>query len=194
MSFKDNVDFVKEELTTQEQFIENFVKAEKFYKKYKMKIIALLVILFITIIGFIVNNYIEKKNKIKANEAFAMFLQDPKNADALKTLESTSKDLFEIANFMIAKKENKETTINVKYLKELNEFDLAVKKNDLQKLDQLSMNDDFLLKEYAIFYKALLLAEQDKIKEAKNTLKTIPSESNLKELVNLLEHYLTTKG
>lgn len=194
MSFKDNVDFVKEELTTQEQFIENFVKAEKFYKKYKMKIVALIVILFIIIIGFVVNNYIEKKNKIKANEAFAMFLQDPKNTDALKTLESTSKDLFEIANFMIAKKENKETTINVKYLKELNEFDLAVKKNDLQKLDQLSMNDDFLLKEYAIFYKALLLAEQDKIKEAKNTLKTIPSESNLKELVNLLEHYLNTKG
>ncbi len=33
MSLKENVDYVKDELNTEEKFLESFVKVERFYKK-----------------------------------------------------------------------------------------------------------------------------------------------------------------
>lgn len=35
MSLKENVDFVKNELNSEEKFLESFVKIERFYKKIK---------------------------------------------------------------------------------------------------------------------------------------------------------------
>ena len=40
MSIKENVDYVKEELNSQEKFLESFVKGERFYKKYRTLIFA----------------------------------------------------------------------------------------------------------------------------------------------------------
>lgn len=194
MSLEENVKFVKEELTSQEEFLSSFVKAERFYNKHKMQLIGLSVVIVVLVLGFVAKNYMDDRNKILANEAFTKFLENPKDAQALTTLQESNNDLFQIANYMNAKKENKIASIDVKYLKELNEFDQAMKANDLAKLEALSMNDNFLLKEYAIFYRALILAQQDKIAESNAVLKTIPAESNLKELVNLLKHYLITKG
>lgn len=194
MSLKENVDYIKDELTSQEQFLSGFVKAERFLKKHKSKLIAGVSIVVIALIGLSIKTFIDDKNKKEANIAFTKFLENPKDATALDSLKNTNNELYQIAQYMIAKKENKQTTIEVKYLKEINEFDHAIKANDLKKLEQLSMNENFLLKEYAIFYRALLLAQQNKIAEANTVLKSIPQESNLKELVNLLKHYLVTKG
>ncbi len=36
MSLKENMDFVKEELNSEEKFLEGFVKLERFFKKYKL--------------------------------------------------------------------------------------------------------------------------------------------------------------
>ena len=35
MAIKDDIDSIKEELNTQEQFLENIIKSERFLKKYK---------------------------------------------------------------------------------------------------------------------------------------------------------------
>ena len=55
------------------------------------------------------------------------------------------------------------------------------------------MENNFLLKEFAIFNKALILANEGKYQEAKDTLKLIPETSQVKDLVTLLNHYLITK-
>ncbi len=51
----------------------------------------------------------------------------------------------------------------------------------------------FLLKEFAIFNKALLLANEGKFKDAKTALNLIPQSSKAYELSSLLKHYLLTK-
>lgn len=194
MSLKDNMDFVKDELTSQEQFLSSFVSAERFFKKHKNKLIAIVAVAIVASIGLVIKNYIDEENKINANQAFSKFLTDPNDAEALAKLKDSNEQLYQIANYMIAKKENKATNIDVKYLKELNEFDTAIKNNDIKKLEQLSMNDNFLLKEYAIFYRALLLAQNGKIAEAKKLADSISTDSSIKELVNLLKHYIASKG
>ena len=55
------------------------------------------------------------------------------------------------------------------------------------------MEKDFLLKEFAIFNKALILTKDGKFNEAKDALKLIPPTSQVKDLVSLLNHYLLTK-
>ena len=65
--------------------------------------------------------------------------------------------------------------------------------NDVEKLNSLSMQSDFLLKEFAIFNKALVLVNEGKYKEAKVALTLIPKSSKAHELSALLEHYLLTK-
>lgn len=193
MSLKDNVEYVKDELNTQEKFLENFVKTERFFKKYKKLILSLLVILVVAIIALIVMKTINEKNKIEANIAFENFLQNNKDSNALEVLKNTNKKLYEIAIFLNSKNEGKIVEVDVPFLKELSIYQKALEENSLEKLNNVSMQNDFLLKEFAIFNKALILAQEGKIEESKTTLTLIPQTSKAYELANLLNHYLATK-
>ena len=77
--------------------------------------------------------------------------------------------------------------------KELSTFQQSTTIKNLEELNTLSMQNDFLLKEFAIFNKALLLSNDGKYEEAKEALKQIPQTSKASEFANLLNHYLLTK-
>ena len=98
MSIKDNVDFVKEELNSEEKFLEGFVKIERFYKKYKLIIITAVVIVVGGIIGYYVSNYFKKQTKLEANIAFNKVLENPNDKAALDTLKEKNKQLFKLQN------------------------------------------------------------------------------------------------
>ncbi|MFK2822926.1 hypothetical protein [Arcobacter sp. YIC-80] len=189
MSMKENVDFVKGELNSEEKFLESFVKVERVFKKYKFPIIAVVVLLIALTVGLSVKSYMDEQNLIKANKAFETLLQNPKDEKALSTLKETNNKLYQVASYINGEKEN----IEVKYLKELVAYNKALEENSIEKLNTLSMQNDFLLKEFAIFNKALLLANNGKYEEAKTALKLIPNDSKAFELANLLKHYLATK-
>ncbi len=193
MSLKENINNVRDELNTEEKFLESFVKVERFYKKYKLLIIALLIIVIGGTIAFYITKSIQNKNKIEANIAFNEVLKNPKDETALSTLKQKNEKLFQIATYMQALKENKIVEVDIKYLKELAQYQDALEKNDINKLNSVSMQNDFLLKEFAIFNKALILTNTGKYEDAKATLKLIPEDSKVNELVKILKHYLITK-
>jgi hypothetical protein len=190
---KENVKFVKDELNSEEKFIEGFVKVERIYKKYKALIFALTAIIIIAVIGLSVNSYIKNENKTQANIAFDTLLQNPSDKEALESLKVTNKRLYDVIVYIQAKKDNKDIEINVPYLKELASYQKALKNKNVSELNTLSMQNDFLLKEFAIFNKALILTEQGKYKDAKVALNLIPSSSKVYELASLLKHHLLTK-
>lgn len=193
MSIKENVDYVKEELSSQEKFLENFVKGERFYKKYRILIFAFIAIVVIGSIGFVVKNNIDESNKLEANLAFNKVLQNNNDTQALEVLKNKNEKLYEVALFLQAKKENESVEVNIPLLKELSKYQIALANKNIDELNNLSMQSDFLLKEFAIFNKALLLSDEAKYVEAKETLKLIPQTSKAFELANLLNHYLLTK-
>lgn len=193
MSMKENVDFVKDELNSEEKFLESVVKVESFYKRYKALIIGLGSIAVVAIIAISINNYNNEKNKIAANIAFDKVIADPKDIEALNTLKETNNKLYEVAMYLQAKKDGNYPDTNIPYLKELSEYKKALTNKNVEKLNSLSMQSDFLLKEFAIFNRALVLVEQGKHEEAKVALKLIPQSSKASELSKLLEHYLLTK-
>ena len=193
MSLKENIDYVKEELSSEEKFLEGSVKAERFFKKYKVLIIAgvsLAVVAFATVS---ITGYLKEENKKEANIAFNQILKNPNDTTALSVLEDKNRKLHQIALYLQAKKENKVVNIDVKFLKELTEYKNVLKDQNIDKLNSISMQNDFLLKEFAIFNKALIQVENGKYEDAKATLRLIPTTSTVTDLVKILNHYLLTK-
>jgi len=192
MSLKEDVGYIKNELSSEEKFIENFVKGERFFKKYKTLIIAVVVILIIGLIGFTVKKSIDNSNKHDANIALSQFLENG-DEKALETLKNKNEKLYEVALFLQAKKDNKIASIELPLLKELVKFQIATASNNIEELNSLSMQNDFLLKEFALFNKALILVNEGKYEEAKKELSQISQTSKAYELATLLNHYLLTK-
>ena len=193
MSIKENVDYVKTGLSSEEKFLESFVKSERFFEKYKTLIFAFVIIIIVGIIGFFIKENLAQSNKLKANIAFNQVLENSNNAQALATLKDKNPQLYDIALYLQAKKEAKVAQISVPLLKELSKYQTALANKNISELDNLSMQNDFLLKEFAIFNKALLLTNEGKFNEAKITLALIPQTSKAFELAKLLNHYLITK-
>ena len=193
MSLKENVNYVKDELNTEEKFLEGFVKIERFYKKNKLIVIALVVIIIGAVIGIYVTKSIQSSNKLEANIAFNKVLENPKDLESMNILKEKNKQLFQIAEYIQAVKEGKTSDTQVKYLKDLVSYQKALETNNVEELNNLSMQNDFLLKEFAIFNRALILTNEGKFEDAKATLKLIPSDSKVNDLVNVLKHYLVTK-
>ena len=193
MSIKENVDYVKSELSSEEKFLENFVKDERFFKKYKTLIFGFIAVIFIGIIAIFIKNHLDESNKFEANIAFNKVLKNNNDTQALADLKEKSPQLYDVAIFLQAKNESKQTDINVPLLKELSKYQTALANKSISELDNLSMQKDFLLKEFAIFNKALLLTNEGKFNEAKTSLALIPETSKAHELAKLLNHYLLTK-
>jgi hypothetical protein len=192
MSLKDNMDFVKEELNSEEKFLESFVKVERFFKKYKLLILSAVVIVVLGIIALSVTSYLKEQNKIEANIVFQKVLKDPNDTKALESLKGLNTKLYDIALFN-QKNAQKDSSINTDFFKELLAYEKAINEQNIEKLNSVSMEKNFLLKEFAIFNKALILAKDGKYQEAKDALKLIPETSQVKDLVTLLNHYLITK-
>ncbi len=193
MSIKDNINLVKDELNSEEKFLENFIKLERFYKKYKMVILSVIGLVFISIILYFSISYIKEDNNTKANIAFNKLMKSPKDLESIKILKEKNQKLYQIFQYLNAKEKNKDFDITLKYLKELSSYKKALNLQDINALSQISMKSNFLLKEFAIFNKALILTEQKKFNDAKLALKLIPKTSKVNDLAKMLNHYLLSK-
>jgi len=190
MSIKENVSFIKDEISTEEQFFESFFKLEKFYKKYKLLIIGGIVVVFGYFISTSVLGYINEQNTIKANEAYNKVILNPQDKQSLESLKNINKTLYDIALYKI---NHNDTTTNVEYLKEIGLFNKAVSSNNIAELDKLILDPNFLLKDFALFSKALILIDQKQYNKAKQTVNLIADNSAVSSLSIMLKHFLVTK-
>ncbi len=192
MSIKENMNFIKREIGTQEEFLSGFLKVEKYYKKYKNYIYLLSVVAVIAIISTISINYINDKNKLKANEAYNKLLSNPNDKEALFILQDLNKKLYDIISY----KKNQKSSMNddLIYLKGLISFQNIKDQDNIDEINKILQDNNFLLKDYVIFMKALILTKQGKLKQAKDSLKFIAKESPIAELSNILNHHLSANG
>ncbi|MDX9742580.1 MAG: hypothetical protein RBT59_02045 [Arcobacteraceae bacterium] len=191
MSLKENVSYIKDEISTEEQFFENFFKIEKFYKKYKKIILAVVVAGVLGLIGMTLFDFLGQKNAVVANEAYTKVLLNNNDKGALDELKSANEELYNIALFQIS--QEKTTASNVAYLKDIASYNTAVAKGDIVALDGMIMQQDFLLKDFAVLSKTLILIEKKEYKKAKDTIARIDEKSRVLPLSNMIKHFLLTK-
>ncbi|EFU4871216.1 hypothetical protein HT980_000980 [Campylobacter jejuni] len=187
MELKDNLKAVKNELNTEEQFIENFIKGERFIRKYKFYISAVVIILVAWFAGnFIISKINDYKTK-EANEIYANLIQDPSNKNLLEQLKNKNTNLYTI--FLL--KENINDLNNTAFQNELKQIYNNAQTNTLLKnIIALSLGDkSIFLKNYDKLLEAYKLLEQNKIEEANVLLSQIKENSSLNQIAKNLKHY-----
>ncbi|ELT9982643.1 MULTISPECIES: hypothetical protein [Campylobacter] len=187
MGLKDNLKAVKNELNTEEQFIENFIKGERFIRKYKFYISAVVIILVAWFAGnFIISKINDYKTK-EANEIYVNLIQDPSNKNVLEQLKNKNTNLYAI--FLL--KENINDFNNTTLQNELKQIYNNAQTNTLLKnIIALSLGDkSIFLKNYDKLLEAYKLLEQNKIEEANVLLSQIKENSSLNQIAKNLKHY-----
>ena len=198
MSIKEDLKAVKEELNTEEQFLEGLIRAERFYKKYKKPIIALVSIAVIIFVGFSIKTYMDEANLKAANEAYLKLIKNPNDTQAADILKSKNINLYYAYKLQVASKNSdknilKSVKINAKdkYIADLADYQLA---SLSKKSDELNRYIDDskagLVKNFALLEDAYLLLKENKKDQAKIKLSSIEVDSPLKDVAKNLEHYI----
>lgn len=182
MALKDDIAGIKQEIGTEEQFLESIIKSELFIKKYKKPLLGLVAILVLGFVGYYGNLFFENKRIDSANALYNELLKNPN--DNAKKDELKSKDLNLYAVF---------------------ELKNSLKNGDNAKLDELAnSNIDPLLKEiinlqngkqgvlledYNSFINGYELLKSGKFDAAEVEFNKIPADSPFKQMVVNLKHY-----
>jgi len=186
VSIKDDVKYVKTELSGDEKVLESAFKLESLYYKYKYIVwgVAGAVLLF-----FIAQTAMEsiKASRLEAaNTAFLTLQKNPKDAEALKTLQSKNPALFSLYSFSKAAKTNDVSALKT----------LSKSKNDViadassYTAGAIAMHpvDSKLYADLSLFEEAYLAIKSGDTKKAKEKLELIDDRSSLQMLTRLLEH------
>ncbi|WP_300366684.1 hypothetical protein [Hydrogenimonas sp.] len=202
MSIKEQVEFAKEELTQDEKLLAGLIKAERFYKRNKVMILALAAILVFGGIGYGVMGYLKEQRLLKANEAFLKLRANPADENAMKILKQENPALADLLAVQRAISEEDEAALKTlqsnsdPLVSDLASYHLGALERRSGDLKNYRMKSGALLKEFALFDEAYLLMRDGKVKEAKERLAMIPENSPLGPVAKMLVHYgvVTDKG
>ena len=195
MSLKQDIDMVKEELTSEEKFFEKAVVTEKFVKKYKNVMIGSVVAIVLFVAGNIAYT-VNKQNTIdSANVALEELRTNSNNPATLARLESLSPALFDVWTYSQAlvskdvaaleKLQNSKANL----VGDLASYELAQNSNDVAQLDAYANKKDAIYGDLARIESAVILMNENKIDEAHTKLSMINVDSPLAQVANALMHY-----
>ena len=191
MSIKDSINEAKKEFSSDEQMLASAFKLEKFYKKNKIAIISLAVLIVLFFGGRAVIGVIEEGKLNSANEAYLTLIKDATNTDALAILKEKSPKLFELYSYKSAV-QDKDLDVLKTLSSSKNEFISDMSSYHLSVLEGRS-SDSELYKEIATINNAHLLIKDGKMDEAKSQLDLIDEQSPVYNISTIIKHY-TIKG
>jgi len=194
LALKENIEAVKKEIGTEEQFLESIIKSERFFKKYKKRIISVAVIVVLAGGTYATLNALEENRLEVSNAAYNKLLKDPSDEASKIVLKDKNERLYNFYRFQMAL-ESDDTDI----LKELAQYkqdpvisDLAA--YQLSGIENKTSSSSELLSGFIALQEGYKLLQVDKVKEAKLKFAQIDLNSPLKNISNNLEHYQGIKS
>ncbi len=195
MSLKENISMVKDELNAEEKFFENAVRTERFFKKYKTKLIGLAVIVVIVVGANGVYDYIKNAEAEASNAALLSLEKNSDNKEALAILKEKNPKLFDLYTLSVAiEKGDINKLKELKSSKALAVADLAsYQAASLEKktadLNSYTNNEDAIYRDMAAVQSAVLLMQENKIDQAQRKLALVSSSSPVYAVAKSLMHY-----
>lgn len=183
MAIKENIDAIKQGLSTEEQFLEGMIKGERFFKKYKWPLIISGALLVVGFASYAVLGIMEENRMIKANEAYIVLMENPNDQNALKALQESKTPLH--ATFLA----NQALQNNDKEALEAvlaSDADALLK--DLASY-QLTGQNSGLLSNLASLQEGYLKLQEGDIDGANSAFSKIELTSPLQNIVKNLQHY-----
>ena len=195
MSIKNNIEMVREELTSEEKFFETSVITERFIKKYKNIIIAGVTLVVVGVVGNIGYDINKDSTANAANEALSELNKDASNKEELSRLQALSPALHDVfvysqalANKDIATLESLKNS-KVTPLVDLVAYELAQSKKDVNALTEYALGQDAIYKDLAQVQAAIILIHEGNTDKAQSKLQTIADTSPLAQVAKALLHY-----
>lgn len=186
MSIKDDVNYVKRELSSDEKMLEGLLKVEKVYKKHKFKILGLVAIIIFAFGGSAVKNSMEESRLANANEALLKLQQNSSDTAALETLKTTNKPLYEL--YLYSNAVNDKDTEKLKSLSSSSNPMIA----DLSKYHASVLANEVGFSKYydelSKVQEAFVALEKGKVSMAKDKLSFIEQKSPFYNVALLLKH------
>ena len=191
MSLKENIEAVKTELNTEEQFLESMIKFERVFKKYKYYFITLAVVIILFTIGYNIQNYLNQQRLNASNSAFIKLQKDPNDKTAIATLKENNNRLYTLLTMQTLMKEGK--SIDKSSLddiqKSLLEYYEASSSLNKEKLSAYANSDNPILKDFATLQEGYLFLKEKNFKTANIKFSQIPVNSPLKDISKSFSHY-----
>lgn len=195
MSIKNDIEMVREELSSEEKFFEKSVITERFVKKYKNIIIAGVVVAVVAVAGSIAYDINKESTITAANAALTELQADPSDKQALSRLESLSPalhDVFVYSKALVDKdiktleslKKSKATPLS-----DLVSYEVAQNNKNVNDLTSYALNQDSIYKDLAQVQAAIILMNEGNTDKAHSKLQTITDASPLANIAKALLHY-----
>jgi len=186
VSIKDDVNYVKKELSGDEKILEGAFKIESLYKKYKFQLWGVVAALILFFGVQAAMTALHEAKLEKANEAFLTLQSKSDDATALKILKENNPALLELYSYAQAAKKQ-----DVKALESLaSSSNSVIADASGYTAGVLSEKpvDSKLYKEMALFEEAYLAIVSGDIKMANNKLELIDERSPLSAITKFLKH------
>lgn len=133
MSIKDDVNYVKQELSSDEKMLEGLLKVEKVYKKHKLKLLGFVAIIILGFGGNAIKNAMDEARLESANQALLSLQKNADDSAALATLKAKNPPLYEL------------------YL-----YSKAVENKDVEQLNKLSGSKNAMIADLSKYHSATL--------------------------------------
>ncbi len=195
MGTKENLEYIKKELDSEEKFLESVIKAEKFYKKYKKVINALGALVVVGALGYVGYDMLQEYNLKISNEAYNALLQNPHDKEALAILKNKNPKLYALYLYRQAIEHNDIATLQKiaaqedKVLADLAKYHIAALKKDRAALERYANNADAILRDFAYLDVAYMSFERNQILAGRKRLDNIEKSSPAYPYALLLGHY-----
>lgn len=182
MAIKDDLEYIKEGLNTQEQLLSSAIASERFFKKYKKSIYGAVILALLFVLFYSINSFLQNKNIKENNALYNALILDMNNSALADKLNKANPNLYALYALQMAKNGELAPLQNA----------LQNPKNDAllkEILKAANGENSTLLADYDALLAGFKLLKENKIAAAKLEFSKITENSSLKQLARNLEHY-----
>lgn len=193
MSIKENLQVVKEEISSDEKMLESVFRIEAFIKKYKFLFIALIVAGLGWIAWLYASDYLKEQKAIKSTALMEKIQSNVEDESAWNELKKENAPLYEMMRFSYAIKNN-----NIQELEQMknssNPFISSYSNYEVASLtENFSSLKDGDFSDLALLQEGYLLVSKKDYTQALSKLNGISNTSELKDFALRIGHYGITQ-
>lgn len=193
LGIKENIKAVKEEISTEEQFLEGMIKSERFFKRNKIFIIGLLASVVVATVSYGAYGVWKQERLKSSNEAYAMLLTDATNENALRILKEKNGTLYELLMFQTAVAKGDAESLKQLSIQSKNPIITDLISYQLGQTQEGVLPKSELFSGMVLLQEGYALLKENKVADAKVKFAQIEVNSPLKQIAQNLEHYQGSK-
>ncbi|RAX58941.1 hypothetical protein CCZ01_01755 [Helicobacter monodelphidis] len=197
MSLKENINYIKEEISTEEKFLEGLIRAESWYKRYKNIFILIIVVAVCSFLGYRLMSWYQEEKRFDSFMLYSEALKEQQGGKKWLALQETGSTLYDFLLLSTALKTHNQEDLkqlsNSKdgFIAAFSAYEESSLKGDISGFDVLLKRENLepSFKYAAMLQKAYLLLEENRIQEAHQILLQIPQTSGVYSIAQALKHY-----